>query len=377
MGNLMKKISYLLLSLLFFTFPSFSAYSIIIDAGSTGSRLHLFEYTKDQDKLPQIKDIFSTTLKPGIASFAKNPDQAGLYIKKLLDQAMQQLKAKHINANEVPVSLLATAGMRLLSEQEQQKIHTTVRDYIYDHYNFPINTVTTITGQDEGLFGWLDINYLLETFAHHAPTVGSLDMGGASTQITFAVENNNYPADTVNLRIGQQDYFVFSKSFLGLGLDQARLAMSNSPLVYACYPANFPLATPGKFDFSTCESLYSDVISHHQVKETLPPFSQQQFIGHSGIQLNYSFFLPGTASNEAHYETKLTEACAKNWEQWQIDFKDIPADRLKNYCNDGSYVAELLYKVYQLKDNQLTITDKINNQKIDWTLGALLYQLSM
>ena len=51
-----------------------------------------------------------------------------------------------------------------------------------------------IDGRLEGVYGWIAVNYMLGKFDHtfhssiqRPTTVGALDMGGASTQITYEV----------------------------------------------------------------------------------------------------------------------------------------------------------------------------------------------
>jgi apyrase len=47
-----------------------------------------------------------------------------------------------------------------------------------------------ISGEEEGTFGWVAVNYLQNTLsADPSTTIGALDMGGASTQITFAPQD--------------------------------------------------------------------------------------------------------------------------------------------------------------------------------------------
>ena len=59
------------------------------------------------------------------------------------------------------------------------------------HFNRTFSQV--IDGRMEGVYGWIAVNYMLGRFDHafvepnRQTTVGALDMGGASTQITYEV----------------------------------------------------------------------------------------------------------------------------------------------------------------------------------------------
>lgn len=88
-----------------------------------------------------------------------------------------------------------------------------------------------ITGEEEGLFGWIAVNYLMDGFSGRSSertTYGFLDMGGASTQIAF--EPSSQTGDTsqnieVRLRLlGGEEirHEVFVTTWLGYGTNQAR-----------------------------------------------------------------------------------------------------------------------------------------------------------
>lgn len=54
------------------------------------------------------------------------------------------------------------------------------------------------------------------------PTVGALDFGGASTQITFATQEEvEDEKDMIKLRLYGQEYSLYTHSFLCYGQDQA------------------------------------------------------------------------------------------------------------------------------------------------------------
>ena len=65
--------------------------------------------------------------------------------------------------NFTSVFILATAGMRLLTEEKQENIYRTLKEEIRKNYNFELrdNDVGTITGQEEAEYNWVAINYAL------------------------------------------------------------------------------------------------------------------------------------------------------------------------------------------------------------------------
>ena len=90
-------------------------YSIVLDAGSTGSRIHVFKFERRgagaEAQLSLVSDTFEQ-LKPGLSSYRDEPEKAAQSLKPLLDIALravpQQLQAG------TGLSLKATAGLRLL-----------------------------------------------------------------------------------------------------------------------------------------------------------------------------------------------------------------------------------------------------------------------
>lgn len=371
----MKKV---LLSLLFLcATPVFADdYQIIVDAGSSGSRLHLFEYSSKKP-VPVIKDIYSDNTKPGLSSYEKNPQDAGASLQKLLDGAMQKITEKKVRPQDVKISVLATAGMRLLPEEKQKAIYENVTAYLKQNYAFDVNRVETISGKLEGLYGWLDVNYLYQNFQNRKPTIGSIDMGGASTQIAFAADYSKKPEDSFKLTIGGQQYTVFSKSFLGMGQDQARLAMNNYPEALYCYPAGYPLTQTiiGNFNFKNCDAVYADFISKKQVVEQIVSTKNNTFVAYSGAYHAYEFFYSDKAPDQGRMETNIQATCAKTWDKLKEEYKDIPEKFLSGNCANGTYMSNLFHKTYELRGKQLIIANKIKDQDIDWTLGALLHSL--
>lgn len=89
-----------------------------------------------------------------------------------------------------------------------------------------------ITGEEEGLFGWIAVNYLMDGFtsmSSQRTTYGFLDMGGASTQIAFepSPQERAKSPNLIDVRLrllgGEEIHHeVFVTTWLGYGTNQAR-----------------------------------------------------------------------------------------------------------------------------------------------------------
>ncbi|KAG8907983.1 Golgi apyrase [Tulasnella sp. 403] len=249
-------------------------FGIVIDAGSSGSRLQIYSW-KDAESvrlqspgslhtLPAVEkgtkapDDWQIKAEPGISTFGPKPEGVAKYLEPLLAHAQDQIPPSlH---SQTPVFLLATAGMRLLPEDQQNSVLSAACDYIYMHTKFKLDgrqgqngsgfnagtgiercgrSIRIISGEEEGLFGWIAVNYLMNGFAvthkdHDRPTTfGFLDMGGASTQIAFEpiiepdgtvrTEDENLVDVTLRLLNGEEIHHkVFVTTWLGFGTNQAR-----------------------------------------------------------------------------------------------------------------------------------------------------------
>ncbi len=132
--------------------------------------------------------------------------------------------------------------MRLLSPEQQAAVLETTCHFLKFHSDFRIDdpspagpcgsSVRIITGEEEGLFGWIAVNYLMDGFGpsnSDRSTYGFLDMGGASTQIAFepSPEEQEKAQNLVDVRlrlIGGEEisHRVFVTTWLGHGTNQAR-----------------------------------------------------------------------------------------------------------------------------------------------------------
>lgn len=167
------------------------------------------------------------------------PEELITHLRPLLKHAREHVPPSL--QSETPLFLLATAGMRLLPQEKQAKILRHACRFLLLHSHFKIedesavgpcgSSVRIITGEEEGLFGWIAVNYLMDGFTGSSDdrtTYGFLDMGGASTQIAFepALEHQN-DKNLVDVRLrllgGEEIHHkVFVTTWLGYGTNKAR-----------------------------------------------------------------------------------------------------------------------------------------------------------
>lgn len=358
------------------------SYKIIVDAGSSGSRIHVFKYHSTSGGIPEITEDGEKAISPGISSFASHPQDAGASLKDLLAYAQNQLASQNINPEHIPIDVLGTAGMRLVDAKTQTAIYDSIRHYISTQSPFSPEYIKTISGAEEGIFDWLDTNYLKQKFQHHEDPIGTLDLGGASSEITFVTNGTNKNDIIYNVAVGNQNYRIFSYSFLGLGQDEARKSVTQNPLGSSCYPTHLTVNSVqlGPFNYETCRNEIDQLLKEAKVSDITSEAASRpdlKFFGFSGFYYTLKFYQQLPTPDSASLETSIQSLCTKDWQAIKELYPDIPEKYLANYCFNGIYINELLKKGYQLPTyKNLTVTNKIDNIDIDWPLGALLYQLS-
>lgn len=371
-------------------------YGVVLDAGSSGTRVHIYRWLQnavareDDDgkhlkELPALetKDKWTKKVHPGVSSFAENPEDLGPdHLRTLVDHAMEYVP--HEAIPDTPIFLLATAGVRLLPAFQRNSLLRQVCTYFKEESDFLITDCDThvqaISGETEGLYGWIAANYLLGGFdapeehdhgkGHH--TYGFLDMGGASAQIAFApnaTEAAKHANDLKLLRLRtingeSQEYRVFVTTWLGYGANEARRHyVDNLIETYdleketrmpdPCLPAGIKLTTYGAILPPTASNKVKYLVGTGKfdecLKRTLPllnkdvpcldepclfngkhvpgiDFDVNHFIGISEYwHTTHGIFEMGhkdRAYDFNTYQTRVKEFCEQDWETIKAGIRD-------------------------------------------------------
>lgn len=100
-----------------------ASYAVLIDAGSSGSRIHVFEIRSDsaQSEIPDLKlPPHKLKIEPGLSSFAEDPQSAGKSLEPLISFAKSKVPERFWR--ETPIILAATAGVRLLAPDTADQV---------------------------------------------------------------------------------------------------------------------------------------------------------------------------------------------------------------------------------------------------------------
>ncbi|MCY4330039.1 MAG: hypothetical protein OXC48_08190 [Endozoicomonadaceae bacterium] len=365
---------------LFFYNITHASYISIIDAGSTGSRIHLFEVSAQKTIVVKEIPVSSAKINPGLASFAgTSQGQINAYLKPLTTALAKTLKQNKIIKQEVSVQLMATAGMRTLSHEQQIQLEDDVITVLTDNgYQATSVSAVTITGKMEGVYAWVALNYIKGTLSGTTKTSGIAEMGGASTQIAFAISKYTQALqkDLYKFSFNGQHYTIYSHSYLGLGesLSRAQFANDNH-----CFLPDYiiPNKTTTDGNYAQCKFDNKPLVT--EVAKVQPVAN---LLGNTPLYLLGAFYYiansePFNFSSKmtlSNFEKKAAAFCTIKWKKAQQKYPNDPY--LYHYCFDGAYYSNLLTNGYGINSN-MTVhpIKKINDILVDWTLGAALLSI--
>ena len=151
----------------------------------------------------------------------------------------------------VPIYLGATAGMRVLAPEKANLIFDSIRTTLRKSgFEFKDSWASIISGEEEGAYGWIAANYLKQKLAGEddKTTYGALDLGGASTQISF-IPNESILASSFELQLSNKvHYQLYTHSYLYYGANEAisrfndlliKAASTKDNIQNPCYPKGF------------------------------------------------------------------------------------------------------------------------------------------
>eukprot|EP01103_Thecamoeba_quadrilineata_P021419 TRINITY_DN9845_c0_g1_i1.p1 TRINITY_DN9845_c0_g1~~TRINITY_DN9845_c0_g1_i1.p1 ORF type:complete len:501 (-),score=71.16 TRINITY_DN9845_c0_g1_i1:15-1517(-) len=396
---------------------------LVIDAGSTGSRIHVYKFNYCRDS-PDLETEVFEQLKPGLSAYPDNPEAAAESLDKLLDVALREVPSSLYSTT--PVTVKATAGLRILGEEKSHRILAAVRSRLENRYPFHVvpatDGVAIMDGKDEGVYAWITVNYLLGVFGGETKveSSGVMDLGGGSTQIVFEPVTDplrEMPAGEhrYELEFGGKRFVLYQHSYLGYGLIEARKQITqlvmgsldrsrvkstrkkSGKVQHPCYASNHTevIMLDGSAEEVTlfgsplqrkCKTLAEKILKKDQLCP-LPPCGfagiyQPKLVDLPQDRAFYAFSyffdqispLVGGAERVSVGELRgLTDSVCTGKRDGFEGFADAMRGLDSNpaYCLDLSYMYALLSFGYEFPDErEIRLVKKIRGVETGWCLGA-------
>ncbi|XP_037304594.2 ectonucleoside triphosphate diphosphohydrolase 5-like isoform X2 [Pungitius pungitius] len=372
-------------------------YAVMFDAGSTGTRVHVYTFIQsDSEELPILDNEMFHSIKPGLSAYADSPEAAGHTVRMLLKVAKKTVP--RLEWKRCPLVLRATAGLRLLEADKAQVLLEQVQ-HVFDESPFlvPDGSVGVMNGTYEGILAWISVNYLTGHLSAQAKsTVGILDLGGGSTQITFLPNQREtierVPVADYVARFGilNTSFELYTYSYLGNGLMAARLAtlgaLGAEGLEWRVFKSScLPKKFRGEWSFGELTYRVSGdpdgfagyKLCYQEVLKVVKGIIHQPYkLEDSNVFYAFSYYFDRAVDagliDEAHggmlevrdFKKRAKEVCDEMT-------KSPPVSPF--LCMDMTYITCLLKDGFGFKESAvLKLTKKVNNVEASWALGAML-----
>ncbi|XP_016319472.1 ectonucleoside triphosphate diphosphohydrolase 6-like isoform X2 [Sinocyclocheilus anshuiensis] len=370
-------------------------YGIMLDAGSTGTRIHIFKFQIEPNEAAKLAHETFRAIKPGLSAYADDPEKSKEGLLELLKVAKDTVPDRLWSSS--PLMLRATAGLRLLPGEKATILLDKVREVFSESlFLYRPDSVSIMDGTDEGMSAWITINFLLGGLhGSETPTVGMLDLGGGSTQITLALQDEKtiqtLPIDYVtSFQMFNISHALYSHSYLGLGLMSTRLAVLGgfegqpsgpqelvSPCLAPDYSGQWEHAEvlytvkgqkAGEPIYETCltkveKMIYKRVRKIEGVKDM--DFYAFSYYYDRAVDLGLIDESTGGTVRVSDYIEGAKKVC-NNMSAGGI--KESPF-----LCLDLTYISVLLQELDFPPDKELKLARQINNVETSWALGATFY----
>ena len=379
-----------------------SAWTIVCDAGSTGTRLYAYSFDP-LTNAPVAKE--GIKVKPGLSTLAATPEKAAAYLLPIFTDALRLVPSAQRAATRVMI--LATAGMRLVPAEQQEALFDAIHLGLDVPFAVARGDLRTISGSDEGYFGALAVNALegaaSPALAHLGPLIGALDLGGSSTQISVPRARERMTSTPASGRISADEFYVHSDLSYGATIAQGLVrskaaagAKGQASASFACMFAGAEAETDGvkllgSGDASACRAQIAAQLfppggqfaKEHSASEQ-PSVRGKRFVAMSkyfyAADALQKLSPPSPVSaawprpSVGELQTAADAWCATEWSVLRHKTHEhSPPDVLPWRCFDINYALVLLQEGYGFEaDSRVKFALALNGTDVEWTLGAFL-----
>ncbi|CAH9123934.1 unnamed protein product [Cuscuta epithymum] len=401
-------------------------YAIVIDGGSTGTRIHVFEY-QVRNGMPvsnfRGNGLHSMKVNPGLSAYAEEPEMAESAINELVAFGKKAVPREFWGRTRI--RLMATAGMRLLDSEVQDRILGVCRKVLKGSgFMFQDEWASVISGSDEGVYAWVIANYALGTLGGDPQqTTGIIELGGASAQVTFVSDEPLPQEYSSKVKFGNHTYSLYSHSLLHFGQNVAFDLLRESLVargkdlgidsfqsvkpIDPCIPRGYKHETePWSFspnhsaektkylstlnpngNFSECRSAARLLLQNGKEKcsykscdigSAFIPKLRGKFLATENFFHTTKFFGLAPKAFLSDLVVAGEKFCEEDWSKLRSKYNSLAEEDLLRYCFSSAYIVALLHDSLgvSLDDGRIGYANQVDEIPLDWALGAFIMQSS-
>ncbi|KAK3780099.1 hypothetical protein RRG08_036626 [Elysia crispata] len=399
------------------TLAAHTRYGILLDAGSSSTKSKIYRWIppKPPNTLPAVQLLKSTRFKPALTTFRNDKDGLTDYLSRILSAAKQIVPVTERSIT--PISIMATAGFRFMSGPAVQSLLQLTRSVMSNASINPFQFsetagVAVLSGEEEGVYSWIAANYLHGFFDDNrkvSETVGVLEMGGGSTQITFMPSGPLY-AEEFHVTVAGKQYNLYVQSYLQYGINGIKIKVAQH--LFDLSPDSETVDNPcmlrgdtkvlnlrvdkaltmrGTGNPEKCEGILTLMLEPHRGNKCQPkpcaigPVYQPQLPNITFYATQAFTYAPKNleviGSNKILDIDRLREAafhhCNRTLEEAEAD-SNMSKRFASDDCLTALYMTVLLTTSYGFKrdTSHIKVTSKLGGEYIDWALGAMLMEIS-
>ena len=337
----------------------------VIDAGSSGTRLHVFKQSENTD---EVTEVFQQKVFPGLSQVKLS--QLDEYLVKLFPTTTDLA---------IDTYFYATAGMRLLTPLAQDAYYKKIQSWFTRQDTWKLKDIRTISGQEEGAFAWLAVNQGRDINDMQAV----IEFGGASAQINIPISDDNNTLiagdNIIRLKLNGKNVNLWSKSYLGLGINEVEKVLGENG---SCYSVGYPLKN-GLLAYGDAQrciqgiednnalSLIQRLDEAKQVLSLMNQPIQWMVLGslyYTAMKPPFKFIQNEFSLNELKNQADSL-SCHQDWLSLLTEYKDDPF--LYRNCFAASYFYATMADGMGVNvDERIGLPHQ--NQGIDWAFGVEL-----
>jgi len=360
-------------------------YGAILDAGSSGSRLALFESRIAGDGAPHVWSLVSVEDDElGDCRLTSLPDKQATcdclitLTKRARKNAEYFLGEPHLPP--IPLWVKATAGVRTQSLDNQTKILNATNACLANLAGYEWKGAEVISGEMEGVYAWLAVNHVARTLrsVDGQNTRGIVELGGQSAQLAYRISPSPGVAPqhgkVVKIPWASEEIHIYAFSHDDLGSKAVREKTKNAG--NACAPEAIPKKCKNEINSIITKFLCPQSAGENCLQ--LHPPSGMLYAGLSNFEYVAENMGLGTNASLEVASKRAHDICGPSKKTKILrDYVLAPAGKhAEGVCFNALYAAQLAFYGWGIPLENVSPPDAQWAGNPSWPLGAMIFEVA-